>query len=102
MQADAKAESVVEAIEQDYDGKPSGEELSTLRRVAGKIPMNAYVSCFVEFCERGSYYSCTGVISNFVNRKLPVGGNGCGAPPRGTQQTAGALGLGTVKATAVS
>jgi hypothetical protein len=31
-----------------------------------------------------------------------VGGNGYGAPPKGTQQTAGALGLGTVKATAVS
>jgi len=61
-----------------------------------------YILCFVEFCERGSYYSSTGVISNFVNRKLPEGGNGYGAPPRGTQQTAGALGLGTVKATAVS
>lgn len=37
-----------------------------------------------------------------MNRPLPVGGDGYGAPPRGTQQTAGALGLGTVKATAVS
>jgi len=37
-----------------------------------------------------------------LQQKLPVGGNGYGAPPRGTQQTAGALGLGTVKATAVS
>lgn len=56
----------------------------------------------MEFCERGSYYSATAVISNFVNRKLPTGGNGYGAPARGTQQTAGALGWGTVKATAVS
>ena len=70
--------------------------------MAGKLPVTAYILCFVEFCERGSYYSATAVISNFVNRKLPAGGNGYGAPPRGTQQTAGALGLGTVKATAVS
>ena len=33
---------------------------------------------------------------------MPVFGNGWGAPARGTQQTAGALGLGTQKATAVS
>jgi len=100
--ADGKADSVMVAAEHDYEGKPTDEQLSTLRRVAGNIPMTAYVLCFVEFCERGSYYSCVGVISNFVNRKLPAGGNGYGAPPRGTQQTAGALGLGTVKATAVS
>jgi dipeptide/tripeptide permease len=43
-------------------------------------------------------------VFKFTNpqQKLPVGGNGYGAPARGTQQTAGALGLGTVKATAVS
>ncbi len=35
-------------------------------------------------------------------RPLPVGGNGAGAPPRGTQQTAGALGKGTVVAAAVT
>jgi hypothetical protein len=43
-----------------------------------------------------------GLISLMRQQKLPVGGNGYGAPPKGTQQTAGALGLGTVKATAVS
>lgn len=42
------------------------------------------------------------LVSNFVNRPMPVGGNGYGAPPRGTQQTTGALGLGTVKANAVN
>lgn len=57
--------------------------------------------CAVEFCERASYYGVTGVTSNFVNRPLPDGGNGWGAPPRGDQQTAGALGMGTVKANAV-
>ncbi|KAL5318999.1 hypothetical protein ACEPPN_014067 [Leptodophora sp. 'Broadleaf-Isolate-01'] len=102
IHADTKAESVAAGMEGDYDGKPTPEELGTLRRVAGKIPYTAYVLCFAEFCERGSYYSSVGVISNFVNRRLPPGGNGYGAPPKGSQSTAGALGLGTVKATAVS
>lgn len=102
VQADEKRASVVEALTHDYEGKPTDEELHTLRRVSGNLPYVAYILCFVEFCERGSYYSSTAVISNFVNRKFPVNGNGAGAPPKGTQSTAGALGMGTVKATAVS
>ncbi|KAL2069386.1 hypothetical protein VTL71DRAFT_14065 [Oculimacula yallundae] len=102
VHADTKRESIVAAMADDYDGKPTPEEAGTLRRVAGKIPYTAYVMCFAEFCERGSYYSSVGVISNFVNRPLPPKGNGYGAPPKGGQGTAGALGLGTVKATAVS
>ena len=90
------------AINEDYEGKPTDEELSTLRRVPGSLPMVAYLICLVEFCERASYYGVTGLISNFVNRPLPKGGNGWGAPPRGTQQTAGALGMGTVKANAIN
>ncbi|KAL3455358.1 POT family-domain-containing protein [Aspergillus heterothallicus] len=84
------------------DETPTEQELTTLRRVAGKLPLTAYTLCAVEFCERASYVGISGIISNFVNRPLPVGGNGYGAPPRGTQQTAGALGMGTVKANAVN
>ncbi|KAH8684418.1 putative peptide transporter PTR2 [Tricladium varicosporioides] len=76
--------------------------MSSLRRVAGHIPITAYVLCIVEFAERGSFYGVKQVFSNFVNRPLPVGGNGAGAPPHGTQQTAGALGKGTVIAAAVT
>lgn len=86
----------------DYEGKPTEEELQTLRRVPGKMPTIAYLICFVEFCERASYYGVQQLIGNYVNRPLPAGGNGYGAPPRGTQETAGALGLGTQKANAVS
>ncbi|CAL3972762.1 unnamed protein product [Diplocarpon coronariae] len=89
-------------VEDAYDGKPTTEELGSLRRVPGEIPIAAYGLCFAEFCERGSYYSSISVISNFVNRKLPANGNGYGAPPKGSQSTAGALGLGTVKASAVN
>jgi hypothetical protein len=81
---------------------PTEEELGSLRRVAGHIPYTAYLLCIVEFAERGSFYGCKQVFSNFVNRPLPKGGNGWGAPPAGTQQTAGALGKGTVVAAAVT
>jgi dipeptide/tripeptide permease len=87
---------------EDYEGKPTEEERKTLRRVPGSLPTVAYLICVVEFCERASYYGCQPLFSNFVNRPLPVGGNGYGAPAEGTQQTAGALGMGTVKANAVS
>ncbi|RDW85217.1 MFS general substrate transporter-21 [Coleophoma cylindrospora] len=81
---------------------PTEEERRTLRRVAGKLPVVAYAICIVEFAERASYYGASPLFSNYVNRVLPVGGNGYGAPPRGTQQTAGALGMGTVVSSAVS
>jgi len=90
------------SIMEDYENKPTAEERATLRRVAGTVPLIAYVICAVEFAERSSYYGVQPLISNYVNRPMPANGNGYGAPPAGTQQTAGALGLGTVKATAVS
>ena len=60
--ADQKADTVLVGLEHDYDGKPTREELSTLRRVAGKILYTAYELCFAGFCERRSVYSSTGVI----------------------------------------
>lgn len=89
-------------MDTDYEGKPTEEESATLRRVAGRVPTVAYFLCAIEFCERASYYGCVGLFSNFVNRPLPEGGNGWGAPPHGTQQTPGALGMGQAKANAVS
>ncbi len=89
-------------MDSDYEGKPTEEELAVLRRVPGTIPIIAYLICIVEFCERASYYGVQPLISNFVNRPLPRGGNGWGAPPAGDQQTAGALGMGTVVANAVT
>lgn len=82
---------------------PTEEEKKTLRRVAGKIPRVAYYICAVEFAERASYYGVKPLFGNFVNRPLPAGGNGYGSPPRGKAGgTGGALGLGTVIATAVA
>jgi hypothetical protein len=75
---------------------PTEEELATLPRVAGTMPWTAYMLCGVEFAERASYYGCKQVFKNFIRAPLPIGGNGAGAPPRGSQKTAGALGKGTV------
>ena len=46
----------VAVMKMDYEGKPTEEELATLRRVPGQIPTIAYLLCAVEFCERASYY----------------------------------------------
>ena len=74
--------------------RPTEEEALTLRKVADKIPINAYLLCCIEFAERASYYGVQTVFSNFIQFPLPRGGNGAGAPPKGTQETAGALNQG--------
>lgn len=35
---------------------PTEEDLVTLHRVAGKIPLKAFTIAFIELCERFSYY----------------------------------------------
>lgn len=40
---------------------PTGEELESLRRVAGSVKWTAYTIAFVELCERFSYYGTTAV-----------------------------------------
>lgn len=99
-------ESSSDVLPLDDDGNealtPTEEEKKTLRQVAGKLPAVAYWLCLVEFAERASFYGVKPLFNNFVNRKLPVGGNKWGAPKAGTSDTAGALGLGTKKSSAVS
>lgn len=73
---------------------PTPEEAATLRKVADSIPLVAYSLCIVELAERASYYGVQTVFSNFLQFPLPEGGNGAGAPARGTEDTAGALGFG--------
>ena len=80
------------ALEQD--SAPTEEQARSLRKVADRIPTKAYLLCVVEFAERASYYGVKTVFSNFMQFPLPKGGNGAGAPPKGTELTAGALGRG--------
>ncbi|KAI0889224.1 uncharacterized protein GGS22DRAFT_177773 [Annulohypoxylon maeteangense] len=81
---------------------PTEEEKSTLRRVAGKMPATCYYLCAVEFAERASYYGCNQVYKNFIRAPLPADGNGTGATAPGSELTAGALGKGSVVATAMT
>lgn len=55
-------------LEAHYEGKPTPEELKTLRRVPANLPIVAYLICIVEFCERASFYGVQPLISNYVNR----------------------------------
>jgi hypothetical protein len=60
--------------------------------------------CLIEFAERASYYGSIGPFNNFINRPLPPGGNGAGAVAPGAtglNQSAGALGMGSVAATGI-
>ncbi|OJJ95767.1 hypothetical protein ASPACDRAFT_1907460 [Aspergillus aculeatus ATCC 16872] len=79
--------------DEDYPA-PTEAELSSLRKIPANLPIVAYSLCLVEFAERASYYGAQTVFSNFIEFPLPKGGNGAGAPPRGTQETAGALNMG--------
>ena len=81
---------------------PTEEEKATLRRVAGKMPATCYWLCAVEFAERASYYGCQQVYKNFIRGPLPPDGPGTGASAPGSQYPAGALGRGSVTATAMT
>jgi len=67
--------SIVEEEEDDgVDGvEPTAEELTTLRRVSGKITWQAMSVTAVEFCERFSYYGTTAIFVNFIQQERPYG-----------------------------
>ncbi|KAJ5159271.1 Major facilitator superfamily domain general substrate transporter [Penicillium coprophilum] len=84
---------------------PTTEELATLRRVAGKLPVAAYSVAFVELCERFSYYGTTAVFVNFIQRPLPDGSS-TGALVPGvsdwSNESPGALGMGQQASTGLT
>jgi len=97
------AESATQISVNDALGPaPTDEEYATLRKVPGKMPIAAYLLCAVEFAERASYYGVAQIFGNFIQFPLPEGGNGAGAPPVGSQKTAGALGLGLQGSSGIS
>ncbi|KAG5951910.1 hypothetical protein E4U53_002031 [Claviceps sorghi] len=89
-----------EADDDDYDGKPTPEELRTLPRVSGKIKWAMWTIAFVELCERFSYYGSAVLYTNFVNHGLPAGST-TGADPSPDGKP-GALGLGPKAAQGIS
>jgi POT family proton-dependent oligopeptide transporter len=79
--------------EEDYDDKPTEEELKTLRRVSGKLNWAIWTIAFAELCERFSYYGSSVLYTNFVQRPLPPGST-TGASEGTTARIPGALGKG--------
>ncbi|WOO79626.1 Peptide transporter PTR2 [Vanrija pseudolonga] len=97
--------AVVVPADHDPDTVPTEDDLKTLRRVPAALPWAALALCIIELTERASYYGSTGPFNNFINNPLPKGGNGAGAVAKGadgTNQSAGALGLGSVPASALT
>ncbi|KIW15825.1 hypothetical protein PV08_05875 [Exophiala spinifera] len=87
--------------EEEYQA-PTEEEKATLRKVSAPVRLISFALCLVEFAERASYYGAKTVFNNFIQFPLPEGGNGAGAPPRHTQKTAGALGMGLQASSALT
>lgn len=86
----------------DYPGKPTDEQMRTLRRVSGKIKWAMWTIAFVELCERFSYYGSTVLYTNFITQPLPPGSN-TGAPDMSRKNPQpGALGQGTQTSQALS
>lgn len=83
---------------------PTKTEEQTLRRVVGKINYAIFLICVVEFSERASYYSVTGILSNFIQRPLPEDSpHGWGAPAHDDgSESAGALNRGLQAASALT
>ncbi|ORX40241.1 putative integral membrane peptide transporter [Kockovaella imperatae] len=92
------------AVDLHDSDEPTDEEYKTLRKVPAGMKWACIAMCTVELAERASYYGCQQIFANFVNNPLPDGGNGAGAVAKGAaglNQSAGALGMGSVAATAV-
>lgn len=83
---------------------PTKTEEQTLRRVIGKINYAIFLICVVEFAERASYYSVTGILTNFIQRPLPKDSpHGWGAPVSDNgSESAGALDRGLQAASALT
>lgn len=75
---------------------PTKEEVRTLRRILGSADYRTYLICLCELAERASYYSVSGVLTNFIQRPMPEGSpHGWGAPAsKHASASAGALGRG--------
>ena len=69
------------------------------------MPWVEMALCVVELAELTAYHGPRKAFSKFVRGALPAGGNGLGAVAKGAagaNQTSGALGLGSVAASAVT
>ncbi|KAK6457557.1 proton-dependent oligopeptide transporter, POT family [Scheffersomyces xylosifermentans] len=83
---------------------PTNAEADSLRRILGRASYASYLICLCELAERASYYSVTGILTNFIQRPMPKNSpHGWGAPAsRTSDESAGALNRGLQTANALS
>ncbi|KAH3682450.1 hypothetical protein WICPIJ_006592 [Wickerhamomyces pijperi] len=81
--------------------EPTQEDYAILKSKKGSLGFVLFLTCIIEAAERASFYGVKDRINNFVQLPLPAGGNGVGAPPKGTQLNSGALGLGLQAASGI-
>lgn len=60
------------ALAHDYEGKPTADELVSLRRVADNLPTVAYVLCFAELCEVGQHKSWLSLARLTLLQSVPL------------------------------
>lgn len=72
-------------------------EFDTLRHVADRLPLTAWLVAFVEFAERWTYYGTTNIYSNYIRAPLPPGSvTGAVDWAHRADGVAGALGKGQI------
>ncbi|KAF9008064.1 peptide transporter PTR2B [Cyathus striatus] len=77
-------------------------DLDTLRHVADRLPITAWLVVVVEFAERWTYYGTTNVFNNYIRAPLPRGSrDGSVLPSDRASGVAGALGKGQQKSFAI-
>lgn len=88
----------VSVEEYEYEGKPSDEDMRTLRRVSGPIKWSMWTIAFVELCERFSYYGTSVLYKlrqppaapRLVHRRAPPPRRPARRPGHGAQGRPGA------------
>ncbi|KDN44259.1 putative PTR2-Di-and tripeptide permease [Tilletiaria anomala UBC 951] len=82
---------------------PTEDERRTLRRVPAALPWMAFWVAFCELAERFSYYGCTQVFQNYIQRPRPsYDYGGLTGANRSHEGNAGALGMGQKVATGLT
>ncbi|CAG8486746.1 5219_t:CDS:2 [Cetraspora pellucida] len=77
----------------EKNDEPSVKDLSTLRKVSGRIPTAAWFIILCELCERFTYYGVSGPFQNYIQFPPPVEKNGQPGAIGAGQQAATALTL---------
>ena len=66
MEEDESGQSSASNIVSLEGSEPTEEEIATLRKVADRLPLSAFIVALVELCERFTYYGLSGPFQNYI------------------------------------